>query len=68
MNPSDGTKLFSLHDRVRIAELDRSGRIIAILQDMEGYAYKVRYFINGDPRTEFFFADELKVVREEAVK
>lgn len=52
-------KKFSLHDRVRIEELDRSGRVIAILQDTDGFAYRMRYFINSEPRNEYFYSDEL---------
>lgn len=53
---------FSLGQRVRIKELNRPGRVLAIFIGDTGYQYKVRYFDDGDAKEVYFFTDELEEV------
>ena len=52
---------FDIHDRVRIAELERTGRVISLWIIPKGIEYQVRYFDNGEARTVYFFEDELEI-------
>lgn len=51
-------------DRVEITELDCKGKIVATYENFHGLQYDVRYFINGEAKTVYFFPDELKEVKE----
>jgi hypothetical protein len=48
-----------LRDAVRIVELNRIGRVVAIYEDSTGVQFSVRYFWDGEAKTVYFFADEL---------
>lgn len=51
---------FSMHQRVRIKELDLTGRIVARYEADHGMQYKVRYFHNGDEKLVYLFGDEIE--------
>jgi len=51
---------FKLHDKVRIIELERPGRIISIWETDKGTRYEVRYFYDGVAKEVYFYSDELE--------
>ncbi len=53
---------FDLKDKVYIKEIDRPGRVVAVLYDEMGLRYKVRYLFNGTLEMLHFFEDELKLI------
>lgn len=50
---------FSMHDKVKITDLNIRGRVIALYLSEGGKQYRVRYFDDAEPRTEYFYEDEL---------
>lgn len=50
---------YKLNDRVRIAPLETNGRIIGLYLCEDGAQYRVRYFYEGQAKTEYFYLDEL---------
>lgn len=50
---------YRLNDKVRIAPLETTGRVVGLYLCEEGAQYRVRYFYEGSARTEYFYADEL---------
>lgn len=36
------------------------GRVLAIVISRQGIEYQVRYILNGDCKTEYFFEDEVR--------
>lgn len=57
----EDTKLFvyQLNDKVRIAPLETTGRVVGLYLCEDGAQYRVRYFYEGAARTEYFYADEI---------
>ena len=55
---------FEIGDKVKILELECTGRVIAILMDFYGVRVEVRYFHNGEAHNALFFEDELEEVKE----
>lgn len=53
---------YSIGDAVRIVDIDRTGRVIALLRDNDGVSYRVTYWDNGQRRTEWLFLYEIKAV------
>lgn len=53
---------FLLDDKVRIAPLERVGKVVAIWHGDIGTQYHVRYFDNASPQVVYFNADELQLV------
>ncbi len=51
---------FKIHDKVKIKELNLTGRIKAIYIDSDGISYSIRFFKDGDPKTTYFYSDELE--------
>lgn len=58
-----GTSM-KIKDTVRIIELRVVGRIVAIYEDSTGQQFNVRYFWNGEAKTVYFYADEIRKVDE----
>ena len=50
---------FSIGQKVRIGELDRTGTVTEIFVNEFGTQYRVRYFDNASPQTVTFFEREL---------
>lgn len=50
---------YRLNDKVRIAPLETTGRVVGLYLCEDGAQYRVRYFYEGSARTEYFYADEL---------
>ena len=50
---------FELGQRVRIVELECTGRVMSIWIGEVGTQFKVRYFWSGEAKEVYFFADEL---------
>lgn len=57
--------IFNIRDKVKIVELNCMGRILSIWIGEVGTKYEVRYFWNSDPKTSYFFFDELEKINEE---
>jgi len=53
---------FELKAKVKITELNRPGRVIAIFMSEIGTQYQVRYFDNQEAKTVNFYEDELERV------
>lgn len=51
---------------VRIVELKVTGRVIGMFEDGSGKQFNVRYFWNGEPRTVYFFSDEIELLESPA--
>lgn len=50
---------FRLRDKVKIPELEKTGRIVAIFITEKGVRYEVRYFDNAAAKEVYFYEDEL---------
>lgn len=50
---------YAIGDQVRIRAIEMPGRIIALMLDAEGPAYRVCYWSDGSRKTEWLFAWEL---------
>ena len=46
--------IFNLGDKVKINELETTGRVLSIWICETGIKYEVRYFYNGDAKIYFF--------------
>jgi len=51
---------FSLHQRVTITELETVGRVRNIQISIDGVAYKVSFYIDGERNDEWLYEDELE--------
>lgn len=51
---------YKLKDKVRIKEIDRAGVITAILIDLAGTMYNVRYFDNAQANSVYFYDFEIE--------
>ena len=49
-------------DKVKIKELNRTGRIISILITCGHIRYEVRYIDNARAESVYFFKDEIEIV------
>ena len=57
---------FNFDDRVKILPLEAEGRVTSIwLKEKGCIMIEVRYFINYEKKIEYFFEDELEVVKEQ---
>lgn len=56
MNPLD----YNLMQKVKIKNLRRDGKVIAILVSIQGTRYLVRYFHHDEVKEVYFLADELE--------
>ena len=57
---------FNFDDKVKIKPLNVEGKIASFwLRRSDWLLVEVRYFINNDMKTEYFFEDELEVVKEQ---
>ena len=57
---------FNFDDRVKILPLEVEGRVTSIwLKEKDCIMIEVRYFINNEKKIEYFFEDELEVVKEQ---
>lgn len=54
---------FKLHDKVLIKALEWKGIVKAILIQEAGIGYHVRYFINGEAKEVYFYAEELELIK-----
>ena len=52
---------FAIGDKVKIKELERPGRILAIHVAEDGVSYLVRYFQAGKVETVYFYDDEIEM-------
>lgn len=50
---------FDLNARVLVREVQRPGRVDALMVDYLGVQYRVSYWDNGDRRSVWLLADEL---------
>lgn len=50
---------YRIHDSVKILALETTGRVIGLYVCLDGIQYRVRYFYNGDLKSEYFFDSEL---------
>ena len=56
---------FKFNDRVEILPLNVEGRVVSFWLKGESYLMvEVRYFINNEKKIEYFFEDELEVIKE----
>lgn len=56
---------FRFNDRVEILPLKVEGRVVSFWLKEENYLMvEVRYFINNEKKIEYFFEDELEVIKE----
>lgn len=51
---------FALNDRVMVQEIDRPGRVAAIMIDGLGVQYLVNYWNDGERKSVWVQADELE--------
>lgn len=51
---------FVIHQRVKISDLERVGRIVAFWTDGNTQQIKVRFWLEGKLEEIYFFEDELK--------
>ncbi len=49
-------------NKIRIIELDITGTIIGIWDDIGGHSYKVRYFWQGVPHEVYLYEKEIEKV------
>ena len=50
---------FQINEKVKINELERTGRIISIWITKSGIQYEVRYFDKCEARNVYFYEDEI---------
>lgn len=58
---------FDLKQLVKINEINKNGRIVAIYISETGNQFSVRYFIEGVAHTNYFYEEELSTELEEKV-
>ena len=51
---------YNIRQEVLIKPLEAYGMVVALYYSDNGPEYKVRYFYEGEARTEFFYPEELK--------
>lgn len=56
---------YNLHDKVKILPCELEGRIIAITITKDGYEYNVKYYADKEPKVNWFFEDELELLKEQ---
>lgn len=52
--------VFDIGQKVLIREIQRPGRVIALMIDFTGVNYRVQFWNNSEYRTEWLMADELE--------
>ena len=56
---------FNFDDRVKILPLEVEGRVTSIwFKERDCIMIEVRYFINNEKKIEYFYEDELEIVKE----
>lgn len=56
---------FKFDDKVEIKPLDIEGRVISFWYRREDWlVLEVRYFINNEVKTDYFYEEELEVIKE----
>ena len=59
------TSSFRFNDKVEIKPLKVEGRVVSFWLKEENYLMvEVRYFINNEKKIDYFFEDELEVIKE----
>jgi len=53
---------FKIKDKVQVVPLSARGTVTALFVCEDGTQYRVRYFYEGNVRSEYFYADELQGV------
>lgn len=57
---------FNFNDKVKILPLEVEGRITSFWAKEESYnMIEVRYFVNNEKKIEYFFEDELEIIKEQ---
>lgn len=60
------TSNFNFDDKVRILPLEVDGRVTSFWAKEENYIMvEVRYFINNEKKIEYFYEDELEIIKEQ---
>jgi len=50
---------FKIRDRVEVLPLSAKGTVTALFVCEDGIQYRVRYFYDGNVRSEYFYSEEL---------
>lgn len=57
---------FNFDDKVKILPLEVEGRVTSFWAKEKDYSMiEVRYFINNEKKIEYFYEDELEVIKEQ---
>lgn len=56
------TLQFSLRQRVKVKDIDRTGVVTAAMLDGDGWSYRVAYWDNSQRRSEWLLDFELEAV------
>lgn len=57
---------FNFDDRVKILPLEVKGRVISFwAKEKDCSIIEVRYFINNEKKIDYFYEDELEVIKEQ---
>ena len=53
-------KIYKIGDEVRVVPLEKNGRVVSVWITATGIKTEVRYFDNAEPKTTYFFSDEIE--------
>ncbi len=59
---------FSIHDEVRLVDIDMVGHVDALIQDVNGLQYRIVYWNDGTRKATWVYRREIEAVKKKSAE